>query len=209
MTVVEAGTETSERIIAAALAVTSDFGIRGMSMSTVAQHAGVSRPTLYKYFPSKDQLIAALVAAEATVIADQIESAARQIADPRQALEVAIATALTVASEHALLQRIIRTEPEAITPYLFTAGSPSRRPSSLDLLTDRMMSVIIERFDPEDLNDAASGDPAAVAIRVDALTRLLVSYAINTPSQPVELVSKTLATLFFPSATQTPPQGAT
>lgn len=209
MVPLDAGSEASKRIVDAALAVASDFGIRGMSMSTVAQHAGVSRPTLYKYFPSKDRLIAALVASEATVIADQIEEAAQQVSDPRHALEVAIATALTVASDHALLQRIIRTEPEAITPYLFTAGSASRPPSSLDLLTDRMMSVIVERFDPSQLDSAASSNPAEVALRVDALTRLLVSYAINPPPQPVELVSRTLAALFFPSDPQSPSRGAT
>ena len=74
---------------------------------------------------------------------------------------------------------------------------------------DRMMSVIVERFDPSQLDSAASSNPAEVALRVDALTRLLVSYAINPPPQPVELVSRTLAALFFPPDPQSPSRGAT
>jgi AcrR family transcriptional regulator len=56
---------TRERILAAARTVTVAAGSYPWSMATIAEHAGVSRRTLYRYFPSKPDLIDALATAPA------------------------------------------------------------------------------------------------------------------------------------------------
>jgi AcrR family transcriptional regulator len=45
------------RILASALKVFADQGYSGTSMDAIAALAGVSKPTLYQYFGSKEQLI--------------------------------------------------------------------------------------------------------------------------------------------------------
>jgi AcrR family transcriptional regulator len=54
-----AATGTRERILRGTFEVLSRAGTRRLSLSEVAAEAGVSRPTLYRHFPSKDALLAA------------------------------------------------------------------------------------------------------------------------------------------------------
>lgn len=50
-----------KRILAAALKVFSENGYSGASMDMVAATAGLSKPTLYQYFDSKEQLFATMM----------------------------------------------------------------------------------------------------------------------------------------------------
>ena len=49
-----------KRILEAALKVFSASGYTGASMDAVAIEAGLSKPTLYQYFDSKEQLFATM-----------------------------------------------------------------------------------------------------------------------------------------------------
>src|SRR5215469_6363694 len=55
----EADTSTRQRILAATADVVSRNGKRKLSLSDVAAQAGVSRPTLYRWFASKEVLLKA------------------------------------------------------------------------------------------------------------------------------------------------------
>jgi TetR/AcrR family transcriptional regulator, mexJK operon transcriptional repressor len=50
-----------KRILAAALKVFSENGYSGASMDVVATEAGLTKPTLYQYFDSKEQLFATMM----------------------------------------------------------------------------------------------------------------------------------------------------
>ena len=50
---------TEERILTAALSLIGRRGVRRLGMREIAETAGVSRGTLYRYFPGKDQVLAA------------------------------------------------------------------------------------------------------------------------------------------------------
>ncbi len=52
-----------QKLLEAALAVFSAMGYSGASMDAVAEAAGLSKPTLYKYFDSKETLFAAMMQA--------------------------------------------------------------------------------------------------------------------------------------------------
>ncbi|MHC9297242.1 TetR/AcrR family transcriptional regulator [Mycobacterium sp. LTG2003] len=52
---------TRERILAATAEVLGNNGMTKLSLSEVASHAGVSRPTLYRWFASKQDLLDAFV----------------------------------------------------------------------------------------------------------------------------------------------------
>jgi AcrR family transcriptional regulator len=49
--------QTREKIILSALTVFSERGIRKTSVNEVAHHAGVTRVTVYRYFPQKKDLV--------------------------------------------------------------------------------------------------------------------------------------------------------
>src|ERR1700753_4379734 len=55
----EDDTSTQQRILAATAEVLGHNGKRKLSLSDVAVQAGVSRPTLYRWFASKEDLLSA------------------------------------------------------------------------------------------------------------------------------------------------------
>ena len=50
------GAERREEILAAALKLFTEFGIYAVSTRQIAQAVGISQPTLYAYFPTKDDI---------------------------------------------------------------------------------------------------------------------------------------------------------
>ena len=52
-------TPTEERILNAALALMARQGVQRLGMAQIADAAGVARGTLYRYFPSRDHVLAA------------------------------------------------------------------------------------------------------------------------------------------------------
>ena len=66
---------TRERILAATAEVLGSRGMTKLSLSEVALQAGVSRPTLYRWFASKDELIAAFAVWEGQMFERGVASA--------------------------------------------------------------------------------------------------------------------------------------
>jgi AcrR family transcriptional regulator len=61
------------RIVRAAAALASRGGVEAMQMRTVADRAGVALGTLYRYFPSKMDLVVAVVGEELDLLQSSIE----------------------------------------------------------------------------------------------------------------------------------------
>ncbi|HTT49124.1 MAG TPA: TetR/AcrR family transcriptional regulator [Pseudolabrys sp.] len=84
--------EREEAILAAATAIAGEGGMAAVQIASVAARAGIAAGTIYRYLPSKADLVAELVAA----VAGRELSAMRQAADaapgPLSALAAAIAT---------------------------------------------------------------------------------------------------------------------
>jgi AcrR family transcriptional regulator len=57
----DAENSTRERILAATAEVLGNYGMTKLSLSEVAHQAGVSRPTLYRWFACKEDLLDAFV----------------------------------------------------------------------------------------------------------------------------------------------------
>lgn len=49
--------ELERRIVASAIALAEEFGLEAVTVNAVAQHAGVSRPTVYRRFPNRAALV--------------------------------------------------------------------------------------------------------------------------------------------------------
>ena len=50
------GAERREEILAAALKLFNEFGVYAVSTRQIAEAVGISQPTLYAYFPTKDDI---------------------------------------------------------------------------------------------------------------------------------------------------------
>lgn len=69
---------TRERILDAATDVVRRLGLRRTSMSDVAAHAGVSRGSVYRYFPDRDALVDAVLERTAIRFVASSEDAVRR-----------------------------------------------------------------------------------------------------------------------------------
>jgi AcrR family transcriptional regulator len=174
------GRSVRDQLLDAALETASSHGLARLSVGDVARTAGLSRQTLYRYFNSKDALVAALVAAETTKLIDHVVAAAAPFEDPEAGLEAGLAAALRVVREHPLLDRLVRTEPETLLPLLTVGGGPVM--GQVRDVVDGLLALRVEDL-PEDRRRQLA----------DVVARLLVSYAVSAPEDPPEAVAAFVA----------------
>jgi AcrR family transcriptional regulator len=113
-----------DRVLDAAYAVFERRGIRGGTMRDVAATAGLGRATVYRYFPSKDAVLQALVLREARELFAMLDAELGAEDDPSSLFERGLLRALAHVRHHPLLQRVIRDEPDSIVPLLTVKGAP-------------------------------------------------------------------------------------
>src|SRR6267142_1371122 len=81
-----------DAILAAAAALASEAGINAVQIAPVAERAGIAAGTVYRYFPAKTELVAALVGALAKSEIAALARAAEAAPGPLSALAAVIAT---------------------------------------------------------------------------------------------------------------------
>jgi AcrR family transcriptional regulator len=81
-----------DAILAAACEIAAADGMAAVQIAPVAECAGVAAGTVYRYFPSKSDLVAALVAELSEREMTALESAAKAAPGPLSALAAAITT---------------------------------------------------------------------------------------------------------------------
>jgi AcrR family transcriptional regulator len=74
------GSEAKIRVCRAALECLKRLGLEKTSMSDIAKEAGISRPTLYKYFKNKNEVFFTAIDMEAHSFAESVIEHARQFA---------------------------------------------------------------------------------------------------------------------------------
>lgn len=174
--------DTRIRILDAVIDSAATFGLSRLTLEDVARGAGVSRQTLYRYFGSRDALIAAAVLREEERLLARMEQAAAQHVSFRPALEAAIAEALRAAREHPLLDRLLATEPETLLPYLLSGDNPVL--SAAEPAVRRLLQHHVPHLT----------DPQLARV-ADACARLVVSYAISPSRDAVDDLAAGLADL--------------
>lgn len=112
----------SERILDAALALAAASGVRHLSMDDVARRAGVGRMTVYRRFGSRAGLVDALAVRECRRCLAAMDAAAPPDAPAADQVAEGFVTALRLAREHPLLNRLARVEPESVLAALGADG---------------------------------------------------------------------------------------
>ncbi|MEY2592285.1 MAG: hypothetical protein QOJ67_4269, partial [Acidimicrobiaceae bacterium] len=88
-------TTSVEAILAATRRVIAERGPEKLRMSAIAAEAGVSRPTLYRWFPTKDALLAAFTAYEEQVFDARLREVIDAQRTPGRKLDAALRLLVT------------------------------------------------------------------------------------------------------------------
>jgi AcrR family transcriptional regulator len=115
---------TSERILDAAVTQAEELGVRRLTIGDVAERVGVSRVTVYKYFPGKDRLIEAVLLREMRRFLRDVDAAVAPYETLEERLVEGFVFALGWLRRHRLLNRLLRTDPELIVPNLTVGAGP-------------------------------------------------------------------------------------
>ncbi|MDX1659448.1 MAG: TetR family transcriptional regulator [Nitriliruptorales bacterium] len=174
--------ETETRILDATLEVGGLYGLSRLTVEDVAKHADVSRQTIYRYFGGRDDLVTATILREEEQLIARMAAAASCHRSLRPALEAAIGEALRAARQHPLLDRLLETEPEALLPFLTTGAGPLL--SAAQGVVEELLQDRVPHLTDRELQLVA-----------EAATRLIVSYAINPPSDDIDSTASGLADL--------------
>jgi AcrR family transcriptional regulator len=100
---------TRAGLLAGAARAFAEHGLRRSTMQSIASAAGVAKATLYNHFRTKDEVAAALLAAEL----DRLTAAAAALPADR-----ALAVLSDELGAHPVLRRLADSEPEALTAVL-------------------------------------------------------------------------------------------
>ena len=100
-----------DSVVAAARQIASEDGLDAVQIVPVAARAGIAAGTVYRYFPSKTDLVAALIEGIAAQEAEAIRLAATAAPGPLSALAAAIVTFAARISERQRLAWAVFAQP--------------------------------------------------------------------------------------------------
>ncbi len=74
--------ETQQRILAAAITCVKQWGVEKTSLNDIAKQAGVTRPTVYRYFASRNEVLTTALMQSAYALGERIMAHMGGMADP-------------------------------------------------------------------------------------------------------------------------------
>jgi len=159
-----------ERILDAATECLLAEGLDARLHAAIAERAGVSRPTVYKYVGDQDAIFGAVLDRELDRFFDAVLPVLRSSEDLEGDLVNGVVFIVDYARQHALLQKALLEHPELILPALSIRSGPT---------VERVVALFDEQLGRA-LSRAASTDlsPREVA---EWLFRIVVSL-ITTPT---------------------------
>lgn len=162
--------ELTTRILDAAHAGFTDFGLRRVSADDVARRAGISRATLYRRFPGgKSDLIQQVMARDMRRFLAEVDAAVSPLPALEDQLVEGILVALRTARADPLLARLSVTEPDTLLPYLTTEAGPLIA-AAASYLGDRYRRAQADGLAP------AGEPPVAPEAVAEIMVRLAISF---------------------------------
>ncbi len=154
---------TRERILEGAARALARHGLTKLGMHDVSRQAAVSRGTLYRYFPTRDELLVSLARREGLRFQEQVADAVRRAPAGPARLQVALEHATRHAREHPVLRRILETDSAFVLDAIRTQY-PSIRALIGELLAPLLRETSLVR-----------ARVTTVEQLVDWLTRMMIS----------------------------------
>lgn len=116
-------TDLDRTILDTARTVFETYGVRRANIEDVAARAGVSRSTVYRRFPTKDDLFGHVVRREAESFFGTLDRATTGC-DPQQAVIEAFALGVRLVQDSPLYSRIADSEPELLGMFSRSQAFP-------------------------------------------------------------------------------------
>lgn len=179
----ELNPRTRARILDGALRAIAQHGLTKLGMHDVSAHAGVSRGTLYRYFPGRDELLQSLAEYERERFQQRVGDALRDAPAGAPRLRVALEHVAGYVSEHPAIQRLIENEPAFVLGYL-REQFPTLRATAGTFFAPLVADAQPVR------RGAASADQL-----VDWLTRVMIS-AVLLPDPDPDGMARSLTAVF-------------
>lgn len=156
-----------QQMLDSAIRVFSDLGYRSASMDTIARDARISKPMLYLYYGSKEELFSACVVRESGRLIDHLTSAATEVAGARRRLESVVEAFLEYVDVHADSWNVVYRQ--AVAEPAFSDEVEKTRSVLVDLTTDLLAQNSVDSRSRDVLEVVATalvGAGEAVADRV-------------------------------------------
>jgi AcrR family transcriptional regulator len=116
--------EVRERVLDATYTCVTRFGIAKTTVEDVVRESRVSRATIYRHFPGgRDELVREAVGREIGRYFAQLADAIRGAADLEDLLSEGLVHARRQLAEHAVLQKMLVTEPERLVLLVTTEAT--------------------------------------------------------------------------------------
>jgi AcrR family transcriptional regulator len=111
--------EVRQRVVEATYECVARWGFAKTTVEDAAREAGVSRATLYRYFPGgREELLTAVVAWENARFFGRLYDAVKDATSLEEVMERGLVFAHRALADHEVLQRVLQTEPETLLPKL-------------------------------------------------------------------------------------------
>src|SRR5450631_3629775 len=91
--------EVRGAVLEAAAALVAEHGLRAVTMSEIAEKAGIGRATLYKYFPDVDAIMLAWHQAQITSHLQHLAEVRDRVGDPGRRLEAVLEACSLIARQ--------------------------------------------------------------------------------------------------------------
>jgi len=122
----ESLTDLDRTILDTARSVFETYGVRRANIDDVAARAGVSRSTIYRRFPTKENLFAQVVRREAELFFSTLDRATTG-RNPHEAVIEAFALGVRLVGDSPLYSRIAESEPELFGMFSQSHAFPIRQ----------------------------------------------------------------------------------
>jgi AcrR family transcriptional regulator len=170
-----------DAILIAARAIAGESGMAAVQIAAVAERAGIAAGTMYRYFPSKTEMVAALVAAVSKAELTAMRRAADAAPGPLSALAATIATFAARALVRRRLAWAVLAEP--VEAEVDAVRLDYRKALAAEL-ERRIHASIAARHLPE--QDAALAAPALLGALIDGLIGALAPPLSEDPAKTRE-----------------------
>ncbi|QCQ90023.1 TetR/AcrR family transcriptional regulator [Rhodococcus sp. SGAir0479] len=127
-----------ERILDAAEACLVESGYSSRLHAVIAERAGLSRPTVYKYVGDQSDIFEALLQREITRFFAVLDPVLHARGDVRSGFVDCVVFAVGYARRHAVLQKGLRDHPALVLPWFSVAAGP---------LIDRGAEFLVPHFE--------------------------------------------------------------
>lgn len=164
--------ERHDAIVMAAGQAAREGGMAAIQIAPVAARAGIAAGTVYRYFPSKTELLGALVASAAEREIEAVRRAASGAPGPLSALAAAIATFADRAARNRKLAWAITSEPaDAETDTMRLAYRRALAEQFMELVSAAIAGGHMQEI------DAAHAVPAVIGALLEGLAGPLAADA--------------------------------